>query len=67
MRFLAKMESLMSEGKGDEVCAMFHDDLEVDIADHSGEATQNVSGGKAGVLRTHQRRPSPACSCCRIR
>jgi len=47
IRFLAKMETLMSEGKSDEVCAMFHDDLEVDIEDHSGEATQTVTGGKA--------------------
>ena len=47
MRFLTKMETLMSEGKSDEVCAMFHDDLEVDIADHSGESTQMVTGGKA--------------------
>ena len=46
MRFLAKMESLMSEGKSDEVCAMFHDDLEVEIADHSGESTQTCDGGK---------------------
>jgi len=47
MRFMTKMESLMSEGKADEVCAMFHDDLVVDIADHSGESTETVSGGKA--------------------
>ncbi len=47
MRFLAQMESLMSEGKSDEVCAMFHEDLEVDITDHSGESTQTVNGGKA--------------------
>ena len=46
MRFLTKMESLVSEGNSDEVCAMFHDDLEVDIADHSGEATHNVHAGK---------------------
>jgi hypothetical protein len=46
MRFLTKMESLMNEGKSDEVCAMFHADLEVDIADHSGEATHNVLAGK---------------------
>ena len=46
MRFLAKMESLTNEGKVDEVCAMFHDDLEVDIADHTGEATHKVHAGK---------------------
>ena len=47
IRFLAEMETLMREGKSDEVCAMFHDDLEVDIEDHSGESTQTVTGGKA--------------------
>jgi hypothetical protein len=46
MRFLTKMESLMDEGNSDEVCAMFHDDLEVDIADHSGDAIHNVHAGK---------------------
>jgi hypothetical protein len=46
MRFLTKMEMLMGEGKSDEVCAMFHDDLEVAIADHSGESTQSTRGGK---------------------
>lgn len=46
MRFMAKMESLISEGKSEEVCAMFADDLEVEIADHSGEAVHNVNGGK---------------------
>jgi hypothetical protein len=33
IRFLTKMESLMNEGNSDEVCAMFHDELEVDIED----------------------------------
>lgn len=46
MRFVAKMESLMNEGKSEEVCAMFHEDLEVEIADHSGESTESTSGGK---------------------
>ncbi len=46
MRFLAQMETLMSEGKGEEVCDMFHDDLEVEIADHTGESLQETSGGK---------------------
>jgi len=46
MRFLMKMESLIREGKSDEVCAMFHDDLEVDITDHSGESTQTTNGGR---------------------
>src|SRR5262245_8235003 len=47
MRFMMKMEALMDEGKADEVCEMFHDDLVVDIADHSGESTETVQGGKA--------------------
>jgi hypothetical protein len=46
MRFMTNMEMLMSEGKTEEVCAMFHDDLEVDISDHSGESTHTVNGGK---------------------
>jgi hypothetical protein len=46
MRFLGKMEALMNEGKSEEVCAMFHEDLDVDIADHSGESTQTVRAGK---------------------
>jgi hypothetical protein len=46
MSFLAQMESLMNEGKGAEICEMFHEDLEVDIADHTGESTLAVNGGK---------------------
>jgi len=46
MRFLANMESMMSEGKADEVCDMFHEDLEVEISDSTGESTQEISGGK---------------------
>ena len=53
MRFLTNMESLMSEGKADEVCAMFHDDLEVEVADHSGESPHEHQWRKAGVLRHH--------------
>ena len=62
MRFLAKMESLMSEGKAEEVCAMFHEDLEVEIADHSGESHAGHERRKAGVLRSHQGARSRACS-----
>ena len=47
MRFLTNMETLMRDGKADEVCALFHEDLEVEISDDSGESPQNVSGGKA--------------------
>src|SRR6188508_384244 len=46
MRVLTKMETLMNEGKAEEVCAMFHDDLQVEIADHSGQATKTVNAGK---------------------
>jgi len=46
MRFLAEMDSLMTDGEGQEVCEMFHEDLEVEILDHSGESLEQVSGGK---------------------
>jgi hypothetical protein len=46
MHFLTNMESLINEGKADEVCEMFHEDLEVEISDDSGESPTNVSGGK---------------------
>jgi hypothetical protein len=46
MRFLSQMESLMNEGDASTVCAMFDENLEVEIADHSGEALHQVSGGK---------------------
>ena len=45
MRFVMQMETLMREGKADEVCAMFHDDLEVNIVDHSTE-DGTLEGGK---------------------
>ena len=47
MRFVTDMESLMNEGKADEVCDMFHDDLEFSIADHTamGRASE-FEGGK---------------------
>jgi hypothetical protein len=46
MRFMAKMESLMDEGDGAAVCDMFHDDLEVEVIDHSGDEAREVIGGK---------------------
>jgi hypothetical protein len=46
MRFMAKMESLMNEGDASAVCEMFHEDLEVTIADHASETPQDISGGK---------------------
>lgn len=46
MRFLAEMDSLMTEGNAEEVCKMFHEDLEVEISDHTGESLEQVSGGK---------------------
>jgi hypothetical protein len=46
VRFLSEMDSQMTGGNGQKVCEMFHDDLEVQIADHSGESLEEVSGGK---------------------
>jgi hypothetical protein len=46
MRFLTNMESLMSEGKAEEVCSLFHDDLEIEVSDESGESPTNIRGGK---------------------
>jgi hypothetical protein len=45
MRFVMQMETLMREGKADEVCAMFHDDIEVSINDSSSE-DGSLEGGK---------------------
>jgi hypothetical protein len=45
MRFVAQMEDRMREGRADEVCAMFHDDLEVNISDHTSE-DGSLEGGK---------------------
>jgi hypothetical protein len=46
MQFVTTMESLINEGKAEEVCAMFHEDLEVEISDQSGDSPTSVSGGK---------------------
>src|SRR5687767_9434940 len=46
MRFLTQMDSLMTEGKGSEICEMFHDDLEVEVSDHTGESLRHTDGGK---------------------
>ncbi|HEY6126051.1 MAG TPA: hypothetical protein VIV63_15465 [Steroidobacteraceae bacterium] len=46
MRFLADMEALMNDGNAEEVCAMFHEDLEVEISDRSGDSPQEMSGDK---------------------
>jgi hypothetical protein len=46
MLFLSNMETLMNEGKAEEVCALFHENLEVEISDQSGDSPQTVSGGK---------------------
>ena len=66
MRFMTKMESLMSEGKGEEVCAMFHEDLEVEIADHSGESLNEHERAERRSSASSPRRRSPDCSWCRI-
>jgi hypothetical protein len=57
MRFVMKMDSLMGEGKADEVCAMFHDDLEFSIADHTskGAGETGFEGGKQDLCdKTHE-------------
>ncbi len=46
MRFVREMDSLMNDGKADDVCAMFHEDLEMHIEDHTSEAASNLDGGK---------------------
>jgi hypothetical protein len=46
MRFLTDMESLMNDGNAPGVCAMFHEDLDVEISDRSGDSPQAISGGK---------------------
>ena len=46
MRFVREMDSLMNAGKADDVCAMFHEDLEMHIEDHTSEAASNLDGGK---------------------
>lgn len=44
--FLVRMENLMNQGKADEVCDMFHDDLEVNISDYTLRSPKEISGGK---------------------
>ncbi len=44
-RFIGQMETLMGEGKADEVCEMFHDDIEVVLNDES-VAENSFTGGK---------------------
>ncbi len=46
MSFVTNMESLMNGGKTEEVCAMFHDDLEVDITDHTAGESKNLTADK---------------------
>src|SRR5881394_4345575 len=46
MRFLSQMESLMNDGESSKICAMFDENLEIEIADHSGEALRQIRGGK---------------------
>ena len=56
MRFIMEMDSLMNEGKADEVCAMVHDDLEFSIVDHtsSGGGSSTIEGGKQDFCQTTQ-------------
>ena len=46
MRFLAEMDSMMTSGKGEEICEMFHEDLEIEISDRTGESPLRLNGGK---------------------
>lgn len=46
MRFLMNMSKLTDEGKAEEVCGLFHDDLEYHVIDHTGPSTKNLDGGK---------------------
>ncbi len=56
MRFVMKMDALMGEGKADEVCQMFHDELEFSIADHTSQgAASTFAGGKQDLCdKTHE-------------
>ena len=47
VRFLMKMENLMGEAKFDEVCDLFHEDLQFHLTDHTGGEAKEVTGGKA--------------------
>jgi hypothetical protein len=46
MHFVREMDSLMNDGKAEDVCAMLHDDLEMHIEDHTSEVARNLDGGK---------------------
>jgi hypothetical protein len=45
-RFLMKMENLMNEGKVDEICDLFHEDLEFRVVDHTGGGPKEKQGDK---------------------
>jgi hypothetical protein len=46
LNFLIEMENLTNNGKADEVCALFSDDLEVSLSDHTTEEAKDLAGGK---------------------
>jgi hypothetical protein len=46
-RYLMTMSKLTDEGKSDEVCAMFHDELQFHVVDRTGPSTKDLDGGKA--------------------
>jgi hypothetical protein len=55
MNFLARMESLTSQGKAAEVCDMFHEDLEINIVDRTSRTPKEIEGGKDELCElTHQ-------------
>jgi hypothetical protein len=46
MRFVGEWETLGMDGKADEVCALLHEDLEVDVLDHTLESEVHLTGGR---------------------
>jgi hypothetical protein len=46
LQFLTNMEDLIQDGKADEVCDLYHEDLEVEIVDSTGGTENTLSGGK---------------------
>src|SRR5262245_26229568 len=46
MSFVGNWETLSNDGKAAEVCALMHEDLAVELLDHSGEHDVEFSGGK---------------------
>jgi hypothetical protein len=55
MHFLSRMENLMNQGEADEVCEMFHEDLEVSISDRTARVPKEIAGGRDELCQlTHE-------------